>query len=66
VLAEPGKLEKTVVMTEPGDYRNYYANVRDAIRGDADLAVPAEAGFEVVRILELARESSLEERTVAF
>jgi predicted dehydrogenase len=65
VLAEPGKLETTVMMTEAGDYRNYYANVRDAILGEGELAVPSEAGFEVLRILELARESSREGRTIA-
>jgi predicted dehydrogenase len=66
IPANPGDLEKTVVITEPGDYRNFYANVRDAIHGTAELAVPAEAGFETVRALELARVSSREGRTVRF
>jgi scyllo-inositol 2-dehydrogenase (NADP+) len=66
VLSDPGNVVKTVVKTEPGDYRLYYANVRDAINGTAELEVSAEAGFEVIRALELARVSSKEGRSVAF
>ncbi len=40
------------------DYRDYYANVRDAILGRAALAVTPEYALDVVRILELARASS--------
>jgi scyllo-inositol 2-dehydrogenase (NADP+) len=65
VPANPGELVKTVVETELGDYRPFYANVRDAINGEAQLAVPTEAGFEVVHLLELARVSSKEGRSVA-
>ncbi len=64
-LAEPGKLVKTQVRTELGDYRHFYANVRDAVNGETELAVPSSAGFEAVRLLELARESSRDGRTVA-
>ncbi len=65
VLADPGTLVKTQVKTELGDYRHFYANVRDAVNGEAQLAVPSAAGFEAVRLLELARVSSREGRTVA-
>ncbi len=41
-----------------GDYRDYYANVRDAILGKAELAVTPEWALDVMRVLELARESS--------
>jgi scyllo-inositol 2-dehydrogenase (NADP+) len=58
VLAEPGTLIETKVKTELGDYRLYYANVRDAIHGTAKLAVTPEDGYRVVRLLEMARESS--------
>jgi predicted dehydrogenase len=44
--------------TEPGDYRQYYANVRDAILGKAPLAVTPESALNVMRALELAGESS--------
>jgi predicted dehydrogenase len=65
VLADPGTLVVKPVPTLPGDYRNYYANVRDAINGTAQLAVPSAAGELVVRLLELARQSSSEGRTLA-
>jgi len=64
VLADPGTLVVNKVETIPGDYREFYANVRDAVAGKAELAVPSAAGFEVVRLLELARVSSNEGRTV--
>ena len=40
------------------DYRDYYANVRDALLGKAALAVTAEWALDVMRLLEMARESS--------
>jgi scyllo-inositol 2-dehydrogenase (NADP+) len=46
------------VPTLAGDYRKFYANVRDAILGKAPLAVNAQHAAQVIRLLELARESS--------
>ncbi len=46
------------------DYRDYYSNVRDAILGRAALAVTPEYALDVMRILELARESSQKRRTI--
>jgi scyllo-inositol 2-dehydrogenase (NADP+) len=46
------------------DYRDYYVNVRDAILGRAPLAVTPEWSLNVMRLLELARESSLKRRTI--
>jgi hypothetical protein len=40
------------------DFRDYYANVRDAILGTATLAVAPEYALEVMRVLELAGKSS--------
>ena len=62
--ADPGTLVTCEVKTEPGDYRGFYANVRDAILGVAPLAVTPEDGFRVIRLLELARESSTQGRTL--
>ncbi len=62
--ADPATLTRTQVKTEPGDYRLYYANVRDAIDGRADLAVTPEDGYCVIKLLELARRSSHEQRTL--
>ncbi|MGD0444051.1 MAG: Gfo/Idh/MocA family oxidoreductase [Edaphobacter sp.] len=64
VLADPGTLTRTKVKTELGDYRLYYANVRDAIHGVAKLAVTPEDGYRVIRLLEMARESSAAGRTL--
>jgi scyllo-inositol 2-dehydrogenase (NADP+) len=41
-----------------GDYRDFYVNVRDAILGKATLAVTPQHALEVMRTLELARQSS--------
>jgi predicted dehydrogenase len=46
------------------DYRDYYSNVRDAILGRASLAVTTERALDVMRLLELARESSQKRRTI--
>ena len=64
VPADPATLTRTKVKTELGDYRGYYANVRDAINGVAKLAVTAEDGYRTVRLLEMARESWAEGRTL--
>jgi predicted dehydrogenase len=64
VLADPGTLTRTRVKTELGDYRGYYANVRDAINGVAKLAVTPEDGYRTVRLLEMARESWAAGRTL--
>jgi predicted dehydrogenase len=61
---EPVKLERSDYPTVTGDYRLFYANVRDAIRGDAALAIPAAAGFRTIRLIELAIQSSQEKRTL--
>ncbi len=62
--ADPGTLITRQVKTELGDYRGFYANVRDAILGTAPLAVTPEDGYRVIRLLELARESSAQARTL--
>lgn len=46
------------VATLPGDYRGFYAGVRDAVAGEAPAPVPAVDAWRVARILEWARESS--------
>jgi len=54
-----GKLE-----SEQGDYRDYFANLRDAIWGKAEIAVKPEEARDVIRIIELAFRSSEERRTI--
>ncbi len=58
LASETGTVRRTV-RTEAGDYRQFYANVRDAISGKAALAVTAEQGTHSMRMLELARECSV-------
>jgi predicted dehydrogenase len=60
-LTEPVALTRQPFPSVTGDYRNFYANVRDAIRGDAPLAIPAEDAFKTIRLLELALQSSHEQ-----
>ncbi len=62
--AEPGQLERSKVATEVGDYRRFYASVRDAIRGEAPLVISAEDGYRAIRVLELAVQSSDQNHTL--
>ena len=52
------------VPTARGDYRGYYENVRDAIYGHTAPAVTPEQALDVMRLLELAQESSRQGRTM--
>jgi scyllo-inositol 2-dehydrogenase (NADP+) len=52
------------VRTERGDYRGFYANVRDAIEKSAPLDVPPEQALRTMRALLLAHKSSREGRKV--
>jgi predicted dehydrogenase len=49
----------------PGDYRLYYAAVRDALLGKAPAPVTALAAWRVARLLEWAVESSDQRREIA-
>ena len=52
------------IETLPGDYRLFYANVRDAILGSASVDVTHEQMLDVMHALELARESSRRQCTL--
>jgi len=52
------------VKTERGDYRGFYANVRDAIEKKAPLDVTPEQALRTMRALLLAHKSSREGRVV--
>jgi scyllo-inositol 2-dehydrogenase (NADP+) len=56
---QPRKVE-----TERGDYRGFYANVRDAIEKKVPLDVPPEQFLRTQRALVLAHKSSNENRVV--
>ncbi|SRR5579884_4162466 len=55
---------KESLKTEPGDYRLFYENVRDAILGKSKPAVTQDQMLAVMRAVELARRSSEERRTL--
>ncbi len=52
------------IRTERGDYRRFYANVRDAIEKGAALEVTPEQALRAMRAIVLAHKSSREGRTV--
>ena len=54
------------VKTERGDYRGYYANVRDAIEKKSPLDVTPEQALRTMRALVLAHKSSREGRRVSW
>jgi scyllo-inositol 2-dehydrogenase (NADP+) len=54
------------VKTERGDYRGFYANVRDAIEKHTALEVTPEQALRTTRAIMLAHKSSRERRTVAW
>ncbi len=64
VPAQAGEERK--IPTECGDYRGYYENVRDAILGKAALAVTPQAALRVMRVLDLAQQSSREHRVIDY
>jgi scyllo-inositol 2-dehydrogenase (NADP+) len=66
VLTVPAgdSFERRRIPSATCDYRDYYANVRDALLGRAALAVTPEYALDVMRMLELARESSRKRRTI--
>lgn len=51
--------ESRRVPTLPGDYRGIYANVRDALLGEAGLSVTGRDAWLISRVIECARESSV-------
>lgn len=65
ILSENGTFTQRRVPSAACDYRDFYANLRDAILGKAKLAVTPEWALDVMRLLELARQSSIERRTIS-
>jgi predicted dehydrogenase len=53
------------IETIPGDYRLYYAGIRDALLGKAPAPVAALDAWRVARLLEWAAESSEQRREIA-
>jgi predicted dehydrogenase len=53
-----GKLVKEKYPSLPGNYGGYYKDLYNAIRKGEPLKVKPEHGFNVIRLIELATESS--------
>jgi scyllo-inositol 2-dehydrogenase (NADP+) len=57
-LVQPdGTMQERRIPPGESDYRDFYANMRDAILSRAELAVSPQHAIDVMRILDLARES---------
>lgn len=66
VRYEEGKLVDVPVEQVPGNYLEFYANVRDAIRGEAELAVKPENVLHSIRLVEMAAKSAQTGLVVAY
>jgi predicted dehydrogenase len=53
-----GTMSEELVPPGSADYRSFYANVRGAMLGRGELAVTTQQALDLMRILDLARESS--------
>jgi scyllo-inositol 2-dehydrogenase (NADP+) len=54
------------IETIAGCYQVFYQNIADAINGRAALAVTPESALNTIRIIECARESNRQQRTIQF
>ncbi|PVY38717.1 oxidoreductase [Pontibacter virosus] len=54
------------IQSEPGDYRGFYENVRDAIAGITELEVKPEQARNTIRLIEAAMQSNAEKRRISF
>jgi len=63
---EGDKVTERAVPTEAGNYPGYYENVRDAMLRKANLEVTPQAALSVMRVLELAQQSSREGRVIQY
>lgn len=58
--------EEKRIKSEPGDYRQVYLGVYDAIKNNKAPAVTAEQARDVIKVIELARESNSKRCVVKF
>jgi predicted dehydrogenase len=63
---QDGTIGAEKIATLPGDYRLFYANVRDALLGKSPIDITHEQMLDVMRALELAVESSRTGRTLSW
>lgn len=65
VLERDGHLVAEIARAEAGDYRRYYAGIRDAILQGATPPVTPQQMLDVMRLIELGLQSSAERREIA-
>jgi len=58
-----GRVDQTPI--PPGDYRQFYVRLRDALLGAGSNPVPPEQAVAVMAVIETAIQSSTEGRTCA-
>jgi scyllo-inositol 2-dehydrogenase (NADP+) len=61
-----GQPTRTKYPTLPGCYPEFYNNIARTIHGQAELTVKPEQSGQVIRLIELARQSSQEKRMLPF
>ncbi|HJU65705.1 MAG TPA: oxidoreductase [Gemmatimonadaceae bacterium] len=64
VLHDGETSTRTEIPVPRGDYREYYARVRDALLGRGENPVPPAQALDVMAVLEAARESALAGRVM--
>jgi scyllo-inositol 2-dehydrogenase (NADP+) len=64
LVKDNGSTAEQLVPPVPSDYRGYYANIRDALLGTVEPAVTPQHALNVMRILEVARESNARRCTI--
>ncbi|HKV25392.1 MAG TPA: Gfo/Idh/MocA family oxidoreductase [Candidatus Acidoferrum sp.] len=64
-LFENDEIVQKRVPSAGSDFRDFYGNLRDALLGKAEVTVTPEYALDVMRLLELARRSSGERRTLS-
>ena len=60
-----GEIKHTVIPTEIGNYQAYYDNIYDHLTHQSDLIVKPEVCAKVIRLLELAEQSSIEKMEIS-
>ena len=59
-----GKVERKSVPSRKGNYGKYYKNIHETIINNAPLAEKPEHGYNTIRIIQLALESSQQKKTL--
>lgn len=60
----PGVIFSGTVKSQPGSHMDYYRDVVKAVRGEAEVVVKPEESRMGIRVIELAKRSAKEGRTV--